>query len=204
MPELDSQHPEPAALAGFACGSLPVERAETVANHVAGCTVCAAAVEASTDRVIETLNEVLRTTDHGESEATAAFPRSAAFPLPAAPRQSKYQDFMLLGIGGMGLVFKAWEPAAERFVALKIIQPDLTGHAAAQSRLLREAKALRQLNHPNIVGIYDVEAIDDLIVIVMEYLDGHNLLQPGTGRPLVGWPGVPVYATGRPRASACT
>src|SRR5436189_6213651 len=111
MPVLDNQHPEPAALAAFACGSLPVDRAEPVANHVAGCTLCAAAVEASTDHVIETLNEILRATDHGESEETAAFPRPAAFPLPAALRRHhKYQDFVLLGIGGMGLVFKAWEP----------------------------------------------------------------------------------------------
>ena len=182
MPELDSQHPEPAALAGFACGSLPVERAEIVANHVASCTVCAAAVEASTDRVIETLNEVLRRPTTGSLRQRRRFrvrPRSRCRQRCAAKANTKTSCFW---------VSVAWAWSSKRgsrppnaSSRLKVIQPDLTGHAAAQSRLLREAKALRQLNHPNIVGIYDVEAIDDLIVIVMEYLDGDNLLQLGRG-----------------------
>jgi len=61
----------------------------------------------------------------------------------------------LLGMGGMGMVYKARQPRLDRFVALKILPLDMRRDAAFAERFEREAKALARLNHPGIVAVYD-------------------------------------------------
>jgi len=61
----------------------------------------------------------------------------------------------LIGKGGMGAVYKARQPALDRFVALKILAPRPGGDLDFASRFTREARALAKLTHPNIVGVYD-------------------------------------------------
>jgi predicted Ser/Thr protein kinase len=82
----------------------------------------------------------------------------------------------LLGRGGMGAVYKARQPALDRFVALKILPVAAAGgDPSFAHRFQREARALAQLNHPHIVGVYEYGQVAGFSYFVMEYVDGVNL-----------------------------
>jgi serine/threonine protein kinase len=83
----------------------------------------------------------------------------------------------LLGHGGMGVVYKARQPHLDRFVALKILAPELSRDPAFAERFNREARALARLNHPNIVAVYESGKAGDFYYLVMEYMDGLNLAE---------------------------
>ena len=91
----------------------------------------------------------------------------------------RYKIIQLLGKGGMGTVYKGLDPAIDRPVALKTIRLDFALSPAEISelkeRLIREAKAVGKLSHPNIVTIYDVGEEGGLHYIAMEYLSGYTL-----------------------------
>jgi predicted Ser/Thr protein kinase len=80
-----------------------------------------------------------------------------------------------IGKGGMGAVYKARQPALERFVALKILPPAVAGDPGFAERFNREARALARLNHPNIVAVYDFGKAGALHYLLMEFVDGSNL-----------------------------
>ena len=79
-----------------------------------------------------------------------------------------------LGAGGMGEVYKGFDPALKRSVAVKTVRPGLGGQEYVE-RLYREAQACAALQHPNIVTIYEVGEFDGGVFIAMEFLKGHNL-----------------------------
>jgi biopolymer transport protein ExbD/predicted Ser/Thr protein kinase len=83
----------------------------------------------------------------------------------------------LLGRGGMGAVYKARQKRLDRLVALKILPPDVGSEPSFAERFEREAKALAQLHHPNIVTLYDSGRADGLYYFFMEYVDGMTLRQ---------------------------
>ncbi len=83
----------------------------------------------------------------------------------------------LIGQGGMGAVYKARQPALDRFVALKILAPRAGGDPGFAERFTREARALARLSHPNIVAVYDFGQAGGLSYFVMEHVDGPNLRQ---------------------------
>jgi tetratricopeptide (TPR) repeat protein/tRNA A-37 threonylcarbamoyl transferase component Bud32 len=125
--------------------------------------------------------------DRSES---AAEPRDwgAILGPPARPGDIGTLDAYLieaeLGRGGMGIVFRAFDPALRRRVALKVLRPDLA-HPRARRRLVREARAAAQFRHDHLVAVYAVvDPSEGLPYLVMEYLDGPtlgNLIEPGTG-----------------------
>jgi predicted Ser/Thr protein kinase len=80
-----------------------------------------------------------------------------------------------LGRGGMGVVYKARQRHLNRLVAVKILPPSVGDDPAFAERFTREAQALAQLNHPNIVQVYDFGRTDEFFYFVMEYVDGVNL-----------------------------
>jgi tetratricopeptide (TPR) repeat protein len=79
-----------------------------------------------------------------------------------------------LGAGGMGIVYEAHDPTLNRRVALKLINSHVTDERSDQ-RLLREAEAMAQLQHPNVVAVYEVGTFGDQIFIAMELVDGVSL-----------------------------
>jgi serine/threonine protein kinase len=83
----------------------------------------------------------------------------------------------VIGRGGMGTVYKARQPQLDRFVALKILSPELSRDPAFAERFSREAKALARLNHPNIVAVYDFGKSGDFYFFIMELVDGLTLWQ---------------------------
>jgi tetratricopeptide (TPR) repeat protein/predicted Ser/Thr protein kinase len=80
-----------------------------------------------------------------------------------------------LGQGGMGVVYRAYDPELDRNVALKVISPRRGGDGAHESRLGREAQALARLNHENVVAVHDVGSYAGRIFVAMELVDGQTL-----------------------------
>ena len=100
-------------------------------------------------------------------------PRSPGSPAPG-DQVGRYVVESELGRGGMGRVFAASDPALQRRVALKVVRPD--DDQEARERMLREARAMASLSHPNVVAIHDVGTLDDgQIFLAMELVDGHSL-----------------------------
>jgi serine/threonine protein kinase len=80
-----------------------------------------------------------------------------------------------IGKGGMGAVYKARQPALDRFVALKVLPPAVASDPGFAERFNREARALARLNHPNIVAVHDFGKAGALHYLLMEFVDGTNL-----------------------------
>jgi serine/threonine-protein kinase len=88
----------------------------------------------------------------------------------------KYEVQEQIAQGAMGIVYKALDRKLNRVVALKVVHPHLTSDASFLQRFLREARAMARLQHENIVSIFSVEQDHGTQFIVMEYIEGGNLL----------------------------
>lgn len=81
----------------------------------------------------------------------------------------------LIGCGGMGAVYMARQPQLDRAIALKVLPVERSRDVIAVERFRRESRVLAQLDHPNIVRVYDSGQEGDLFYLVMEFVDGVNL-----------------------------
>ena len=95
---------------------------------------------------------------------------------PLPEQIGRFKVEAVLGRGGMGEVYKAFDPTLQRTVAVKTVRPDLD-RPEYLDRLMREAQACARLSHPNIVTVYEAGQIDGIVYIAMEYLQGENLSQ---------------------------
>jgi eukaryotic-like serine/threonine-protein kinase len=86
-----------------------------------------------------------------------------------------YQIIALIGQGGMGVVYRAYDPSLHRFVALKLLREQDAGEVARRRRLLREARSASALNHPHICTIHEVGEADGEAFMVMELIEGRPL-----------------------------
>jgi eukaryotic-like serine/threonine-protein kinase len=82
-----------------------------------------------------------------------------------------------LGQGAMGTVYKARQVRMERWVAIKVLQPELAANATIKQRFLQEARASARLNHPNVITGIDAGEVDGLCYFAMEYVEGKTLQQ---------------------------
>jgi predicted Ser/Thr protein kinase len=95
--------------------------------------------------------------------------------LHAGANVGRYRLVRELGTGGMGVVWAAHDPDLDRDVALKVMRGD--DDAGTVARLLREARAMAKLKHPNVLTVYEVGTAGDRAYIAMELVDGDNLAQ---------------------------
>ncbi len=96
-----------------------------------------------------------------------------------------YRVDTLIGQGGMGVVYRAWDTRLDRRIALKVLRPEQVNDPVRRQRLIREARAASALIHPNVVTIHDVGADRNIDYIAMEHIDGRSLDQviPPDGLP---------------------
>jgi tetratricopeptide (TPR) repeat protein len=107
-------------------------------------------------------------------EPAAPAPAAGAAAGASAP-SARYRILGQLGRGGMGIVYRAHDTVLDRAVALKVLPKALRENPQALRNLLREAKNAAQLNHPNIVAVYDAGEQAGLPYIAMEHVDGSTL-----------------------------
>ena len=87
----------------------------------------------------------------------------------------RYEIRELIGVGGMAMVYKAYDSIDDRVVAIKILREEFASNEEFRRRFKNESKAIAILSHPNIVKVYDVSFGDTLQYIAMEYVDGITL-----------------------------
>ncbi|HST80056.1 MAG TPA: protein kinase, partial [Verrucomicrobiae bacterium] len=87
----------------------------------------------------------------------------------------RFQVMELLGMGGMGAVYKAYDRDIERIIALKCIRPELSSHPEVVQRFTQELLLARQIAHKNVIRIFDVRESGGVKFITMEFLEGQSL-----------------------------
>jgi serine/threonine-protein kinase len=119
-----------------------------------------------------------------EPAPAPAPPASSEFPFLGPParaghlgRLGGYEVLSILGRGGMGVVFKGFDRSLSRFVAIKVLAPQLAANAAARQRFGREGRAAAAVSHEHVVAIYQVEEAGGWPYLVMEYVPGESLQQ---------------------------
>jgi tetratricopeptide (TPR) repeat protein len=141
-------------LLAVAEGRFPGDTSATY-EHVESCPSCR-----------ELFNEVARSYGREQDQ------------LRLGQRVGRYELRALIGMGGMGVVYAAYDPDLERDVAIKLLRHDVDSLTHdLHARLMREAQAMARLSHPNVIAVYDVGLHDDQVFIAMELIDGQTLRQ---------------------------
>ncbi len=145
--------PDPTELACFALRTLDTGAAARIQEHVDGCAACRAASSA------------LVTASRGDViDDTYARPE-----LAVGAQLDRFVILHELGEGAASVVYAAYDPELDRKVALKVLR---SRGGAVDDKLLREGRALAKLNHPNVVGVYEVGNVDGQLYIALELVEG--------------------------------
>jgi WD40 repeat protein/tRNA A-37 threonylcarbamoyl transferase component Bud32 len=192
---LANAHPDSEQLRRFGSGELSGAEAGAVEAHVAACAECCQRLrELPVDPLVNRLQAIACTGD--TSFPAAPMPiqptlrdapaNAASGPEPAAqpPSVPGYEVLEKVGRGGMGVVYKARDVKLNRIVALKTILPGSQADAEQLVRFLAEAEAVAQLQHPNIVPIYEIGLHQELPYFTLEFVSGGNLAERLNGVPL--------------------
>lgn len=99
----------------------------------------------------------------------------------------RYEIREIIGVGGMAVVYKAYDNIDDRIVAIKILKDEYLTNEEFKRRFKNESKAIAVLSHPNIVRVYNVSFGDRLQYIVMEYVDGITLKEYIEQQGVINW-----------------
>lgn len=99
----------------------------------------------------------------------------------------RYEIREIIGVGGMAVVYKAYDVIDDRIVAIKILKEEFLANDEFRRRFKNESKAIAVLSHPNIVKVYDVSFGDRLQYIVMEYIEGITLKEYIEQQKVINW-----------------
>lgn len=108
----------------------------------------------------------------------------------------RYEIREIIGVGGMAVVYKAYDNIDDRIVAIKILKDEYLSNEEFKRRFKNESKAIAVLSHPNIVRVYNVSFGDRLQYIVMEYVDGITLKEYIEQQGVINWKEA-VHFTGQ-------
>ncbi|HJT78062.1 MAG TPA: serine/threonine-protein kinase, partial [Gemmataceae bacterium] len=180
--------------------AVPAEERGRYERHLESCPACQAALDRAGDggeglvpllrqmgdTSIEPADPALRGVVERLHEVTSALRPSPGDPadlyfLRPSERPGilgtlgEYEVLEVIGQGGMGAVLKAYEPALNRFVAIKVMAAAVAGSATARLRFTREARAAAAVCHDHVVPVYAVHEADGLPYLVMQYVAGESL-----------------------------
>jgi len=96
----------------------------------------------------------------------------------------QYELLARIGKGSTSTIYKAYQSKLDRFVAVKVLSPHVVDEEGFLERFTQEARAVAQLDHPNIVPVYDFDQIDDMTFIVFKYVEGGSLRSLMTAQPI--------------------
>ena len=95
-----------------------------------------------------------------------------------------YSQISFLAKGGMAAVYRGLQTSLERPVAIKMLPEEFGADESFRLRFVAEGKAMARLNHPNLVGIFDFGQVNNLLYLVMEFVDGQTLHEHAYGSPM--------------------
>lgn len=168
-----ARHPSRTELEQYGLGRLRGPACDWIESHVAECDECCAALlKLSDDTFVRLAQGAATKSLDSIARATRRAPQEIPIELRNHPR---YRVLGLIGVGGMGAVFKAEHRVMERLVALKVIHSEFVDNPQAVERFKQEVKAAARLAHPNIVVAFDAEQAGGLHFLVMEFVDGVSL-----------------------------
>ncbi len=107
----------------------------------------------------------------------------------------RYEVQEIIGVGGMSVVYKAYDNVDDRIVAVKILKDEYSNDADFVRRFKNESKAIAVLSHPNIVKVYDVSFGEKVQYIVMEYVDGITLKEYIQKQHIITWNDAVFFTT---------
>jgi serine/threonine protein kinase/protein involved in polysaccharide export with SLBB domain len=188
---------DPQLIERFLDHRLGDEEQTALESHLSDCDECCRRLEASSARqdIWSGVREFLRDEQlppdpgapgrPGDSDSTGeeAFSSRTTVLKLLAPtdddrmigRWGSYEVVGVVGMGGMGVVLKAFDAALNRYVAIKVLAPHLGSSGAARRRFSREAKASAAVVHDNVIEIYGVSEAAGLPYLVMPYVRGPSL-----------------------------
>jgi serine/threonine-protein kinase len=178
-------------------GGLSEREHEGLVRHLDACTTCRRTVEelaaesgawpsaarhlggpARADPVLRRLMDDLK------ASGTQPAPAAANLPVLGPPRRpgdlgtlAAYDVIAVIGRGGMGVVLKAFDPALERTVAVKVLSPQWASSEGGRERFGREARAMAAVRHEHVVAVHAVSEADGFPYLVMEHVQGGSLQQ---------------------------
>jgi serine/threonine protein kinase len=168
------EHLDDNAASEFVSGTLPPSAMGRVDGHLARCRECRALVAALAVNAGEDSNAATFRHERVTASQAGEQPRPT---LSVGDRVGRYLVLSSIGAGGMGVVFAAYDPQLDRKIALKLLRSGLAVWSKdARTRLRREAQAIAQLSHPNVVSVYDVgTTVEGDLYIAMEFVEGDTL-----------------------------
>jgi len=149
----------------FVEGGLAAPRRSEVEIHLATCAACS-------ELVTWTASEASASAGMEARGVAAARLARALAPLEPGAHVGRYQILGSVGRGGMGEVYAAYHPDLDRRIALKVVHESAGETAEQQARLLREARSIARLSHPNVITVYDAGTVADRVYVAMEFVEG--------------------------------
>ena len=132
--------------------------------------------------VIERLQAGSEVSNGGDSALVVSWSNHGTLPELQPTRRDGYLGRLgdidihsVIGRGGMGVVFKGYDPALDRTVAVKVLAPHLVSDPEAKNRFLREARAAASLTHENVVAIHAIAEAVGMPYLVLQYVAGESL-----------------------------
>lgn len=188
-----SDCPPDQVLQKFAAGQLAGREADQIGLHLQHCSDCRARVAGAVagngsaedcEEALGNSTEIVAQTEPAAASNEKLKVVGGSFDFSvlddsrrddALGRFGPYDLLQAVGYGGMGVVFRAFEPSLNRTVAIKVLARQLASSPEARMRFHREAKAAAAINHPNVVTIHAVSEHAGLPFLVMEFVKGQSL-----------------------------
>lgn len=163
-----------------------VDKNDAICDHIESCVRCQNTLaelggDATTwDDARQMLTDVDEPSGSAQSQWQPHMPIDLSFLEPSGHpemlgRIGRYDVESVLGRGGMGVVFRAYDSELHRSVALKVMAPEWAASATARQRFAREAQSAASVAHENVIPIYNVQADADLPFLVMQFIPGCTL-----------------------------